>query len=303
MRLNPVLAIAGVLLVGWSATHVQGNFADAAGFSGRAGLTCTACHQPPHPEPAQAHLVGLPEAWDLDARYVLDISVTGGPPALPAPQPQGGFDIASTAGRMDTAGHPDLRQSGASEITYRPEATLRRAWQVGWTAPGLETRPEPITFYLAVVAANGNHVVATNRSDLGETFDASAALHVVVPPSAEAQARWAELPLATPEAFRQGEHIQGRHTDPLASHVAYRVGDGPVVRKATGPSWFIATSEGVTLWSEGAGRASPAISIPGTPATDATSQEEPEVREAAGLALILIPIALGGLACARRCWS
>ncbi|MEA3203219.1 MAG: hypothetical protein QOI63_894 [Thermoplasmata archaeon] len=248
--LNPVLAalcglaaLAAAVAVG----SAQGTFAASPGFSGRGGQTCVACHHPYSPtnDDAKAVLEGLPAAWSLGQTYALTVRVTGGPPAMPAPQPQGGFDLASDGGsfslRAEDAGK--LRTYGPFEVTYRPEGTLQREWHVLWSAPTLAQRPAPVGVWLAVLAANGNHVVATNTTDQGETLDSTNAIHFQVQPDAAELAAWKALPLAAPTAALQQEagavHVEGRHADANATRVAWRLDGGAWQERATGPQWTL----------------------------------------------------------------
>lgn len=278
MRLNHLRrgAIVALLLATAAASQVAGNFADAAGFSGRAGVTCIACHTeapaPPTP-PAQAILEGLPAEWEPGATYALRIAVTGGPQAMPAPQPQGGFDLAVGGGALAV---PDdmatlVRLVGTQEATYYPEGTLRREWTVAWTAPGLESYPMVVPVWLAVVSANGNHVVATNTSDGGERFDAVADLQASVPPSTAALGAWRALPLAAPEATAARADdgawtLEGRHLDGNATRLLWSLDGGPWQARDTAPTWrlelgALAGDHTVRIRSEGLERASPDVAV------------------------------------------
>lgn len=249
MRLNPVLAaLCGLAAVAVLAIgSAQGTFAASPGFSGRGGQTCVACHHPYSPtnDDAKAILVGLPAAWSLGQTYALTIRVTGGPPALPAPQPQGGFDLASDGGAFslhaEDAGK--LRTFGPFEVTYDPAGTMQREWRVLWSAPTLAQRPATVGFWLAVLAANGNHVVATNTTDQGETFDSTNALTAQVPPDAAALDAWKALPLAPPAAALRQEGaavlVEGRHADGNATRTSWRLDGGPWMERATGPQWTL----------------------------------------------------------------
>lgn len=277
MALNHGGPVALVLLLVASLAATQlatANFADAAGFSGRAGVTCTACHTlAPAPAdgaqpPAQAVLEGLPSTWDVGQSYPLTLRVTGGPPAMPAPQPQGGFDLSVGGGLLELpAGSEDLmRLVGTQEATYRPAGTLMREWQLTWVAPDLATQPAPVPVWLAVVAANGNHVIASNASDGGERFDSTASLQLSVPPSQAAQEAWLALPLAAPTATvnvtGSTVRVEGRHADGNATRLLWSLDGQPWQARDTAPTWRLelpneAGEHVLLLRSEGAGRTSP----------------------------------------------
>ncbi len=280
----------------WAGSHAQATFADSAGFSGRGGFTCISCHQPPSPqEGAVAHLEGLPDGWIPQATYSLTIRVTGGPQAMPAPQPQGGFDLATSAGRL-SGDAALMRTPSPQEITYQPAGTLLREWTVTWQAPGLDTRPAPVRFWLAVLAANGNHVVATNTSDGGETLDAAAALQVTVAPAAEAEAAWTALPLAPPtaEATIDGTwRVDGHQNDANATGISYRLDRGEWGTRDAGIDWRIelpdAASHVLEVRSEGAGRQSPdVVLVLGTPEPSGA----PETVREAGAPSVALPFLL-----------
>ena len=288
------------------------NFAASPGFSGRAGVTCTACHTaaPVGYVESQAVLEGFPESWEPGKAYAVGIAVVGGPEALPAPQPQGGFDLAVGAGRLTLpAGTEEtLRLVGDQEATYLPAGTLMRAWSVTWIAPGLETYPAAVPVWLAVVAANGNHVVATNTSDGGERFDSSASLQVSIPPSPAAFTAWRALPLVAPgaNATHRGDGtwvLEGRHLDGNATRLLWSVDNGPWQSRDTGPSWRLelaglAGDHGVRIRSEGAERSSPDVMLtldsPGFLASVADGRSTP-------LPLALPLIALAFILTLRRC--
>lgn len=225
----------------------QATFAASPGFSGKGGQTCTACHHPYSPtnDDAKAILEGVPDAWSLGKTYEFTVRVQGGPPAMPAPQPQGGFDLASDGGSF--ALHQEdadkLRVVGTQEATYRPAGTLQREWHVQWNAPTLAQRPGPVRFWLAVLAANGNHVVALNRSDQGETLDSTASLTATSGPDAAALQAWLDLPLRSPTAALRQEGdlltIEGSHADGNATRVAWSLDGGAWQRRDTGPQWSL----------------------------------------------------------------
>jgi hypothetical protein len=265
----------------WLAQDAQANFAASAGFSGRAGATCLACHTeaPVGHEAATAALEGLPEAWEPGRTYRLSIRVEGGPPAMPAPAPQGGFDLSIDGGSFavppDFAG--TMRIPNPQEITYLPAGTLMRAWQVDWTAPGLESRPAAHGVWLAVLAADGNHVVAANASDGGERFDSVASLTATVPAAPSALEAWKALPLRPPTATAAPEEgaaqVDGRHADANATAIAWSLDGGAWQSRDTGSGWRLRLEglapgpHSLALRSQGSDRSSPdsllAFDVPG----------------------------------------
>jgi hypothetical protein len=288
------------------------NFAASPGFSGRAGVTCVACHTvaPVGYVEAQAVLEGFPESWDPDEVYDVTIAVEGGPQAMPAPQPQGGFDLAVGGGHLllPSGTEDTLRLVGTQEATYLPAGTLMRQWSVTWVAPDLASYPAAIPVWLAVVSANGNHVVATNTSDGGERFDSTAALQLSIPPSTQAIAAWRALPLAAPQANvtleRDGSWVlDGRHTDANATRLLWSVDGGPWQSRDTAASWKLELGgldgdHTVRLRSEGAERSSPDVPV---------TLDSPGLLDSVGdgrstpLPLAAALIALAFALCLRRC--
>lgn len=294
MRLRRFLA-AAVLAGAAALAAVQANFAAADGFSGQYGATCVACHTvAPVPQvPAEAVLEGLPDAWVPGATYTLTVRVEGGPPALPAPAPQGGFELSADLGRFaEPPGMEDrLRRPLPNSIGYEPAGTLMRSWTVEWRVPPVGELPGVPGFahlWLAVVAASGNHVIATNASDGGERFDQVDALQATVPPSAEAMRAWLDLPLAAPavDGVRKsdaGWTVDGRHRDANATHLLVQVDGGGWTQRETGPAWKLvlpASAASAALKSSGAGRSSLPVALDisgGTPTLG-----EPGVGSASG---------------------
>lgn len=305
-------ALLAGLLAGsaWLAQDAAANFAASPGFSGRAGATCLACHTvaPVGHEEASAVLEGLPEAWELGRTYRLTIRVEGGPSAMPAPQPQGGFDLSIDGGSF--AVPPDFagkeRVPNAQEITYLPEGTLMREWQVDWTAPGLEARPVAHNVWLAVLSADGNHVIATNASDGGERFDSAASLTATLPPAPSALAAWKALPLlppaATAEVSEGAVQVAGRHADGNATSIAWSLDGGAWQSRPTGGEWRLRL-EGLApgdhrlaLRSEGSDRASPESAL----SFEVPGLALPLSRESPAGAVPLLLAALGLASILRR---
>jgi hypothetical protein len=251
-RLLVAIVLLGLLPgAAWLAQDAAANFGTSAGFSGRAGATCVSCHTlapfPLTPPPAAAELEGLPAAWEAGQTYRLTARVTGGPEALPAPAPQGGFDLSIDGGTFAVPPEFEgqLRVANPQDITYLPDGTLMREWQADWTAPALSTRPAQLNVWLAVIAANGNHVIAANASDGGERFDAAAHLTATLPPSDATMAAWRAMPLLPPtavavvESAEDAVQVEGRHADGNATDLWWRLDSGSWERRPTGQDWRI----------------------------------------------------------------
>lgn len=284
-----VIVLVGATIGLSLASLAEANFNAVTGFSGRQGFTCSSCHNIPdrgplgdeeiYPEPATVHLSGLPDAWNAQETYRLDIRVTGGPPALPSPAPQGGFEIEANAGTFrapdDMLELVDVYTPGA--VTYTAAGALVREWAVEWTAPDLETQPEAVTFWLAGMSANGNHVVAAGQGDGGELGDSVDNLTATVQPSPEAMDEWLAVRLLSPVVGGVSPAdpftpitLEGTHQDERATHVGYRIDEGNWGRVATERQWSLQLDglapgdHEVWIRSESADRESEPVLVPVT---------------------------------------
>lgn len=282
-----VIVLVGATIGLSMASLAEANFNAVTGFSGRQGFTCTSCHNIPdrgplgdeeiYLEPATVQLTGLPSAWNVGESYRLEIQVTGGPPALPSPAPQGGFEIEANAGVFgapdDMVDLVDVYTPGA--VTYTAAGALVRQWAVEWTAPDLQNEPGPVTFWLAGMAANGNHVVAAGQGDRGELGDSVDNLTVTVAPSPNATEQWLAVRLLSPivadvpatDPFAPIT-IEGTHQDERATHVGYRIDEGNWGRVATDQDWSLQLDglgpgdHEVWIRSESADRQSEPVLVP-----------------------------------------
>lgn len=249
------------------ASSASAKFAASNGeFSGKGGDTCILCHaRAAATQQAVVSLEGLPSRWISDHTYSLTIRVEGGPPPMPSPRPQGGFELASSGGTFAPGPGMEtfLRFPQPNVITYTPEGTRMRTWQVDWTAPTLEANPAPVTFWVATVAANGNHFTS---GDQGATGDAVATTSITVRAADETLEKWRAMALLPPiiDETRADETggwlVKGSHTDANATHLGYRVDGGTWKTVLTAPTWTLITShdpETLELRSEGMGRVSP----------------------------------------------
>lgn len=272
-----LVAAAVFVAAAGAATVVQADFAAATGFSGRYGFTCVSCHiEPPDAvPPATLDVTGIPTEWSPGSAYEVTITVDAGPPPMPAPAPQGGFEIDTDVGRFTIPDSMDglLRQNAPNMMTYTPEGTLRRTWQVTWHAPTAQEStgiPGTATFWIAAVAANGNHNAELNVSALGETGDRVRALVVQSLPAQDALDAWYALPLLAPVpavahvTADDGEQvaIDGRHGDANATHLEWRIDGGAWQSRATQQEWRLVLTDlepgehQLSIRSAGAGRVS-----------------------------------------------
>lgn len=187
-----------VLLAG-----AEARFADSQGFSGKHGVDCGTCHGASPVElgsPVRLSFEGLPGGWSYGVEYPLRIRVDGGPPANPVPgQPQAGFDLETDAGSFSEGPGMSglLRFPNPQEATYTGAGTLRREWSVVWKAPDLPDPPRTVRFWLAGLAANGNHLM-NGPDTAGERGDRNAKIHVTLDASDDARREWLNQPLPPP---------------------------------------------------------------------------------------------------------
>ena len=308
--LAAVVALAGL----WAIQESEANFGVVQGASGIAGVTCASCHQPPHPtrDDATVRIDGLPPAWTPGARYAIQVSVTGGPDPLPPPAPQGGFDLATDGGTLAPGPGNEALMLIVSprEASYSPEGSLHRTWQLVWTAPGLESRPARVTFWVAALAANGNHVVALGAADGGETLDAAAATVAHTDPAPEADAAWRALPLQPPvanaTATAEGWRVDGQHTDANATQLLWRTDGGPWQLRDTGREWRLLLPPGahrIEYRSDGADRRSPVETLEvdrGDPSTTAALPARAAPAPALPLAALALTLPLAATLRRRR---
>ncbi len=250
------------------AAVAEANFAAAPGFSGRVA-DCSSCHRPPvEGDDASVEVTGIPQSWDVSTDYAWTVSVAGGPIVIPG-GPQAGFEIEVLDGVLapgpDADG--DVRGFHERQATYTEDGVFQTEWSVAWTAPDLAKRPAPVTVWVAAVAANGNHNVQLNTSDLGEHGDSVATAVYVIPPSEQAMQAWRELPLAAPGIVSvtprgDGYAIDGVMTDDNATTLEVHDGTRWVQRPA-GPSWrlILEGQDQARLRASGAERLSPEVFV------------------------------------------
>jgi hypothetical protein len=264
------VGVRGVLLAVFAlvclAVTADAKFAATQGFSGKHGVTCESCHAPLGFEPdagATARLEGLPSAWDYGTPAVLTVRVEGGPAPNPVPnQPQGGFDLETDLGTFGPGAGMQglLRFPNPQEATYTGSGTTRRSWTVVWTPPNASQAPQEAHFWLAVVSANGNHVM-DGPDTAGERGDRTAKIQASVAPSEAANETWLRQPLPPPvfDAVRPGAgYLSGRVPD-FADGALWSLDGGEWVGALGAPAFVIQLPtlapgghdlSAVTVWME-----------------------------------------------------
>ena len=113
------------------------------------------CHAPDPSTAVGFTVTGLPGRYLLSSTYTIEISVTFTDVAARANRSQGGFYLEATAGNFSVplpmAGLVQIRDL---QVTQTQNGSLRRDWQVLWTAPA--TPDLAITFYAFVNTVDGS---------------------------------------------------------------------------------------------------------------------------------------------------
>jgi hypothetical protein len=113
------------------------------------------CHAPDPSTAVGFTVTGLPGRYLPNSTYTIEITVTFTDVAAVANKSQGGFYLEATAGSFSVPLAMDgLVQVRGLQVTHTQNGSLRRDWQVLWTAPA--TPDQVITFYAFVNTVNGN---------------------------------------------------------------------------------------------------------------------------------------------------
>jgi len=126
--------------------------------NGAPTFSCTMCHQDAKPIPPQDIVVkGLPQYYVPGKAYKLTIEILDVNKCTPAMVACGGFALQATAGKFKIIDpeHTFIAYPSPKEtyVTHTKAGSMLRKWTVEWIAP---KKPVPVTFKLAVIAANGD---------------------------------------------------------------------------------------------------------------------------------------------------
>jgi hypothetical protein len=100
-------------------------------------------------------VTGLPGRYAPGANYTLNITVTTTDVPAAANRSQGGFSIEATAGALHVPpGMEGLIELRGLQAAQTKNGSLRRDWQVVWTAPS--TPDLAVAFHVFVNTVNGN---------------------------------------------------------------------------------------------------------------------------------------------------
>ncbi len=125
--------------------------------NGAPTLACTQCHVGASQHPAQIKIIGLPKHYVPGKAYKITIEVTNGPDCTGGAA-CGGFAASVSAGQLKVIDPKDTfitndMMTGKPIITHTKAGSMLRKWTFEWIAP---EKPEPVTFRVAVIAANGD---------------------------------------------------------------------------------------------------------------------------------------------------
>ena len=108
------------------------------------------CHSSQADESVIPAITGLPEAFEADEIYVLDISFDGGPAA--EGDNQGGFNLKADRGILSAV--DETVRIIDNSATHTEEGNNQRSWQVEWVAPPSDS--VVVEFKLLVNSVNGD---------------------------------------------------------------------------------------------------------------------------------------------------
>ncbi len=126
--------------------------------NGAPNFSCTMCHQDAKPIPPQDIVIkGLPEQYVPGKAYKITIEIKDVNKCTPAMVACGGFALQASAGKFKIIDpkHTFIAHPMPSQkfVTHTKAGSMLRKWTVEWIAP---KKPVPVTFKLAVIAANGD---------------------------------------------------------------------------------------------------------------------------------------------------
>ena len=126
--------------------------------NGAPNFSCTMCHQDAKPIPPQDIVIkGLPKYYVPGKAYKITIEIKDVNKCTPAMVACGGFALQANAGKFKIVDKADtfIAHPTPSEtyVTHTKQGSMKRSWTVEWIAPA---KPAPVTFRIAVIAANGD---------------------------------------------------------------------------------------------------------------------------------------------------
>ncbi len=155
-KLLPVLGILvfmaaiGIIAYNYSAIYA------VAMSNGAPQLECIQCHAGADQNPAEFTIEGLPETYEPGQTYKITVKILSGPDCSGGVA-CGGFAVQVSGGQLIVVDETNTFMSttplGEELLTHTKDGSLKREWSFEWKAPDT---PEPVTFKIAVIAANGD---------------------------------------------------------------------------------------------------------------------------------------------------
>lgn len=153
-RVIVVLTLAAALAA------TAGAHANAGGAPENAAVNGCTCHGNEPSSDAAVELGGLPDAYDAGTDYELTLSVSG-PEALPIGQNEGGFQVIVSAGSLQPSSNAE-QNLNETTLTHGSAGNDQRSWDFTWSSPTGSAATQPVTFWYAGNAVNGD---TTNQND------------------------------------------------------------------------------------------------------------------------------------------
>ena len=115
---------------------------------------CT-CHNAVPSDSVQIHLEGIPERYQANQTYTLNISATGGATSIENFTNRGGFNLWMSRGVLSNISD-DVQVFSNNEVGHTESGNNQRAWVVNWTAPDDDTLS--VQYRLHINTVNGDGV-------------------------------------------------------------------------------------------------------------------------------------------------
>ncbi|ALL01199.1 hypothetical protein Pyrde_1151 [Pyrodictium delaneyi] len=149
-RFLPLVSVFALIVVGIAALHASSM------SNGAPQLNCIQCHVGADKNPADFVVEGLPDKYEPGKTYKITIKITKGPDCSGGVA-CGGFAVQVNAGELivtdDKNTFISTTPTGEKLLTHTKDGSMKREWSFEWKAPDTA---EPVTFKIAVIAANGD---------------------------------------------------------------------------------------------------------------------------------------------------
>ncbi len=141
-----VILLAGIV---WFGTPVESY---SSGISHDDAKNGCVCHGSSATTDVTISISGLPEEYEVDETYDLEIKLTGGPEPTSSSQNHGGFSLTSSLGKFLSKNENTQIIDGS--ITHTTTGNDQRIWQIQWIAPSDDSKK--VVFELKGNSVNGD---------------------------------------------------------------------------------------------------------------------------------------------------